>query len=142
MKPRSPETISYTMSRIRGKNTGIEMTLRKALYARGVKARHNSKYIYGHPDLSWKGYKVVVFCDSEFWHGYHFEEQEKKIHSHQEYWIPKIEHNIARDAQVNDELTKEGYTILRFWGQEIEKDTAGCVEKILKTLKNKGYPLN
>jgi len=69
MKPRSPETISYTMSRIRGKNTGIEMTLRKALYARGVKARHNSKYIYGHPDLSWKSYKVVVFCDSEFWHG-------------------------------------------------------------------------
>jgi DNA mismatch endonuclease, patch repair protein len=142
MKPRSPETISYTMSRIRGKNTGIEMTLRKALYAHGVKARHNSKYIFGHPDLSWKGYKVVVFCDSEFWHGYHFAEQEKKIHSHQEYWIPKIEHNIARDVQVNEELTKEGYTILRFWGQDIEKDTEKCVEKILAALKEKGYPLN
>ena len=75
-------------------------------------------------------------------HGYHFADQEKKIHSHQEYWIPKIEHNIARDVQVNEELTKEGYTILRFWGQEIEKDTESCVEKILNALKEKGYPLN
>jgi DNA mismatch endonuclease, patch repair protein len=142
MKPRSAATISYTMSRIRGKNTGIEMTLRKALFAHGVKGRCNSKFIYGHPDLSWKGLKVVVFCDSEFWHGYHFAEQKEKIHSHQEYWIPKIEHNIARDEEVNAELTKEGYTILRFWGQEIEKDTEGCVTKILAVLRDKGYPVH
>jgi len=130
------------MSRIRGKNTGIEMTLRKALCAHGVKARHNSKYIFGHPDLSWKGLKVVVFCDSEFWHGYHFEKQQSQIHSHQEYWIPKIEHNIARDKEVNEELSKEGYAILRFWGQEIEKDTDGCVQKILDVLSAKGYPVH
>jgi DNA mismatch endonuclease (patch repair protein) len=140
MKPRSAETISYTMSQIRGKDTGIEILLRKALWAHGVKGRHNSKYIFGHPDLSWKGYKVVVFCDSEFWHGYHFEEQEKKIHSHQEYWIPKIERNIARDEEVNAELTKEGYTILRFWGNEITQDAESCAKKILAVLQKKGYP--
>jgi DNA mismatch endonuclease, patch repair protein len=140
MKPRSKETISYTMSQIRGKDTGIEMLLRKALWAQGIKARHNSKFIFGHPDLSWKGYKVVVFCDSEFWHGYHFAEQKEKIHSHTDYWIPKIERNIARDLEVNAELTKEGYRILRFWGQEIEKDPEGCAEKVVEALKERGYP--
>ena len=130
MKPRSAETISYTMSRIRGKDTGIELSLRKELYARGIRYRCNSSFIYGYPDISMKGYKIVVFCDSEFWHGYHFDEAKTKIHSHQDYWIPKIEHNIARDKQVNDELSKEGYVILRFWGQEILKDPKGCAEKI------------
>lgn len=139
MKPRSQASISYTMSQIRGKDTGIEMELRQALWAKGIKGRHNSKYIFGHPDLSWKGYKVVVFCDSEFWHGYHFEERKSKIHSHEEYWIPKIERNIARDVEVNAELTKEGYTILRFWGQEIDKDPEGCAEKVIEALQAKGY---
>lgn len=130
MKPRSQETISYTMSRIRGKNTGIELLLRKELYRRGLHYRCNSSFIYGHPDISMKGYKIVVFCDSEFWHGYHFEEAKSKIHTHLDYWIPKIEHNIERDQEVNEELKKEGYTILRFWGQEIVKDPGGCADKV------------
>lgn len=141
MKPRSSATISYTMSRIRGKDTGIEMILRHALTERGIHYRHNSSFIYGHPDLSWKRYKVVVFCDSEFWHGYHFEEQKAKIHSHEDYWIPKIERNIARDQEVNAELQKEGYTILRYWGNEIEKDSERIVNEIVMTLKEKGYPM-
>jgi len=141
MKPRSKETISYTMSRIRGKDTGIEMTLRHALTALGIHYRHNSSFIYGHPDLSWKAYKIVVFCDSEFWHGYHFDEQKAKIHSHEDYWVKKIERNIARDKEVNEELTKEGYTILRYWGNEIEKETPRVVEEIVSALKEKGYPM-
>jgi DNA mismatch endonuclease (patch repair protein) len=141
MKPRSKETISYTMSKIKGKSTGIEVLLRKALLKRGIKSRHNSKFIFGHPDLSWKGYKVVVFCDSEFWHGYHFEEAQKKLHSHQDYWIPKIERNIARDVEVNAELQKEGYTVLRYWGVRIEKETDAVADEIAQVLKEKGYPI-
>jgi DNA mismatch endonuclease (patch repair protein) len=137
MKPRSQETISYTMSRIRGKNTGIELTLRKELHARGIHYRCNSSFIYGHPDISMKGYKIVVFCDSEFWHGYHFEEAKAKIHSHLDYWISKIERNMARDKEVNEELSKEGYSILRFWGQEILKDPKGCADKVEALYKEK-----
>ena len=142
MKPRSPEVISATMSRIRGKDTGIEMILRETLHSHGLQARYNSKYIFGHPDLSWKAYKVVVFCDSEFWHGYHFAEQQSRIHSHQDYWIPKIKRNIARDEEVNGKLAQEGYVILRFWGQEIEKDPEACAAKIMDALSSRGYPLS
>ena len=136
---RDEATVSYTMSRIRGKDTSIEIKLRKALYEKGCRYRCNSKYIFGHPDISFKGVKVVVFCDSEFWHGKDFEENEKKILSNREYWIPKIKRNIERDNEVNEKLTQEGYLIFRFWGGEIEKNLDKCVTKILEGLSSRGY---
>lgn len=136
---RDEATVSYTMSRIRGKDTSIEVKLRKALYEKGCRYRCNSKYIFGHPDISFKGVKVVVFCDSEFWHGKDFEENEKKILSNREYWIPKIKRNIERDNEVNEKLTQEGYLIFRFWGGEIEKNLDKCVTKILEGLSSRGY---
>ena len=136
---RDEATVSYTMSRIRGKNTSIEVKLRKALYEKGCRYRCNSKYIFGHPDISFKGVKVVVFCDSEFWHGKDFEENEKKILSNREYWIPKIKRNIERDNEVNEKLTQEGYLIYRFWGGEIQKNLDKCVTKILEGLSSRGY---
>ena len=138
-KPRSQETISYTMSRIRGKDTGIEMKIRKELYQMGIRYRCNSKFIYGHPDISFKKYKIAVFCDSEFWHGYHFEENKEKIKSHLEYWIPKIERNIERDKEVNEKLLSQGYLVLRFWGNEINKDPHGITLKIVEALESRGY---
>lgn len=139
MKSRSEATISYTMSRIRGKDTSIELRLRKELYRRGYRYRANSKYIFGHPDISFKGYKVAIFCDSEFWHGKNFEENKKKLHSNLDYWIPKIERNIARDNEVNAHLKNEGYTVIRFWGDEINKDLDRCVNIIEEELAKKGY---
>ena len=136
---RDEATVSYTMSRIRGKDTSIEVKLRKALYEKGCRYRCNSKYIFGHPDISFKGVKVVVFCDSEFWHGKDFEENEKKILSNREYWIPKIKRNIERDNEVNEKLTKEGYLIYRFWGGAIQKNLDKCVTKILEGLSSRGY---
>ncbi len=139
MKQRSEATISYTMSRIRSKDTSIEIKLRKELYKRGYRYRTNSKYIFGHPDISFKKYKVVVFCDSEFWHGKNFEENKKKLHSNLDYWIPKIERNIARDKEVNDHLKEEGYTVIRFWGDEINKNIDRCIQKIEEELAKNGY---
>lgn len=137
---RDEATISYTMSRIHSKNTSIELKLRKELYRRGFRYRANSRYIFGHPDISFKGYKVVVFCDSEFWHGFHFDENEAKIHSHRSYWIPKIKRNIARDEETNAVLTSQGYLVLRFWGKEIERDPKGCADQVEKALLSRGYP--
>lgn len=136
-KPRSKETISYMMSRIRGKDTGIEVTLRKELYKRGYRYRNNTSHIFGHPDVSFKSVKVVVFCDSEFWHGYNFEENRSKIHSNLDYWIPKIERNIARDKEVNEHLKREGYTVLRFWGKEITDNLDDVVDKIIEEVEKK-----
>lgn len=132
---RSPELNHKIMSSIRGKETGIEVRLRKALYAKGLRYRKNSKYIFGHPDVSMKGLKIAIFCDSEFWHGKNFAENEAKLTTNREYWVKKIKRNIERDQEVNARLRGEGYTVLRFWGEEIEKHLDDCVDKIVAAVE-------
>jgi DNA mismatch endonuclease Vsr len=137
MAKRDQKTISYAMSRIRGKNTGIELALRKALSEEGVHYRLYSSSVFGHPDICLKRLKIAIFCDSEFWHGYHFEENKSKIHSNLSYWIPKIERNIARDKEVNEALTRQGYLVLRYWGKEIEKELPRVKGEILDAIKKR-----
>ena len=137
--PRDPSVVSFTMSHIRGSDTGIEMKIRKALYEKGYRYRCNSGKVFGHPDIVFQRLKLAIFADSEFWHGYNFEEASKSIHSHLDYWIPKIKRNIERDNEVNEKLTQEGYLIYRFWGGEIQKNLDKCVTKILEGLSSRGY---
>lgn len=132
---RTPELNHKIMSAIRGKETGIEVRLRKALYEKGLRYRKNSKYIYGHPDVSMKGLKIAVFCDSEFWHGKNFEANEAKLTTNHDYWVKKIRRNIARDQEVNERLREEGYTVLRFWGEDIEKRLDDCVGQIVAAVE-------
>ncbi len=125
------------MSRIRAKDTGIEVKLRKELWSRGIRYRKNVKTVTGKPDLAFIGKKVAVFCDSEFWHGYDWENRKGQLKTNREFWIAKIERNMERDAEVNDILEKEGWTVLRFWGKEIEKETQRCADEIEKAVKGR-----
>ena len=85
------------MQQVKNKDSKIEVLLRKELWSRGIRYRKNVNRIYGKPDIVFIGKKVAVFCDSEFWHGYNWEERKKDFKSHQEFWIPKIERNMELD---------------------------------------------
>lgn len=132
---RSPELIHKTMSRIRGKDTGIEKKLRKALTEKGIRYRLYSKHVFGHPDICLSAYKIAIFCDSEFWHGYHYEENLANLSEYGDYWVEKIKRNIERDELVNKTLKSQGYTVLRFWGSQIDKELDSVVQKILETIE-------
>ena len=118
------------MQAVKNKDSKIEVSLRLALYHKGYRYRKNCKEVYGHPDIVFKKQKVAVFCDSEFWHGYDWENAKNEIKSHREFWIPKIEGNMERDNKVTEKLIEEGYIVLRFWGKRIEKDLDGVVADI------------
>ncbi|MDD4202368.1 MAG: very short patch repair endonuclease [Candidatus Omnitrophica bacterium] len=135
---RPKETVSYNMSRIKATGSFIEKIMASALWNNGLKGyRKNSKNIFGKPDFSWTKYKVAVFCDSSFWHGYKWGEQSKKAFKvRKKFWINKIEKNIERDKKVNKTLRKDGWKVLRFWDLQIKTKTNKCVEKIWKTIKN------
>lgn len=128
------EQRSRNMRAIRSTGTKIEVLLGKALWAAGLRYRKNCKTVFGKPDIVFRKYRLVVFCDSEFWHGKNWEREKQKIHTRREFWIPKIEDNIRRDKQVNKILKKEGWKVLRFWGKDIEKKTDQCVKKVLQTI--------
>jgi DNA mismatch endonuclease Vsr len=69
------------------------------------------------PDLTMKWYKLAIFVDSEFWHGKNWELRKHDHKSNKEYWLSKIERNIQRDKEVNEQLLKEGWKVLRFLGK-------------------------
>ena len=137
MDKHTPEQRRKNMQAVKNKDSQIELLLRKELWARGLRYRKNVNRIYGKPDIVFIGKKVAVFCDSEFWHGYNWEQRKKDFKSHQEFWIPKIERNMERDAEVTAFLESEGWTVIRFWGNEIKKNTAQCADIIEKAVHSK-----
>jgi DNA mismatch endonuclease (patch repair protein) len=122
------------MSKIRGVNTKPELVLRKELWKLGFRYRLNVSTLKGKPDIFFNKFKVVVFVDGEFWHGYEWRKKKSKIKANREYWIKKIERNIERDKENNKYLLSKGYVVLRFWEHEIKKDLLLCVKKIIATL--------
>lgn len=133
------------MKAIRSKDTSIEIELRKALWHQGIRYRKNYKGLIGKPDIVLTKYKLVIFCDSDFWHGYNWEVNKHKIKSNLDYWIPKIERNMKRDKSVDELLKSQGWIVIRFWEHEIRKNLSGCIGKILSlifTLNNKNIDLN
>ena len=132
---KTQEQIHYNMQRVKSKDSEIEKILRNALWNKGYRYRKNVKDVFGHPDIVFKSKKVAIFCDSEFWHGYDWERKKNEINTRQDFWIPKIERNMQRDKEVNMKLSEEGWTVLRFWGTEIKKQTENCVKEIEKCIK-------
>lgn len=125
------------MQAIKSKDSQIEIILRKELWQRGLRYRKNVNRIFGKPDIAFIGKKIAVFCDSEFWHGYDWEERKKDFKSHQDFWIPKIERNIKRDKEVTTKLESEGWVVLRFWGNEIKKNVTQCADIVYEIFNNR-----
>ena len=137
MPKKTEEQISYNMKRVKNKGSEIEILLQKELWSRGLRYRKNVKGLTGKPDIAFIGKKIAVFCDSEFWHGYDWENRKKDFKSNTEFWIPKIERNIQRDIEVTNELETQGWIVIRFWGKEIKKNVSDCADETERIWKER-----
>lgn len=129
---KTTEKRSKTMSKIRGKDTKIEIALRKALWEKGYHYRKNYKELPGSPDIVLTKYKLAIFCDSEFFHGKDWDVLKPKLEKgkNPDYWVKKIQRNIDRDRETDQRLLFLGWTVIHFWGKDILKDTDACVKII------------
>jgi len=127
---------SKTARKIKDKNSKIEQLLAKAMWKNDLRYRKQCRDVFGKPDFCFKGKKIAVFCDSEFWHGKKFLEGER-FKTNSDFWETKIKKNIERDNEVNKRLRDEGWKVIRFWGKEIEDDTVECIEKIKKVMETR-----
>src|SRR5450432_3450707 len=118
------------MQAIRNRDTKAELALAKLLWLKGLRYRKNNKTVFGKPDLTFKGLKIAVFVDSEFFHGKDWEFQKHRIKTNREFWWKKIEGNMKRDLLVINKLETEEWIVLRFWDKEVLKNTSNCVNKI------------
>lgn len=133
----TPEQRRRNMQAIHSKDTTIELLLRKALWERGVRYRKNYKKLIGKPDIAITKYKIAVFCDSDYWRGYDWENRNQRIKSNRDYWVPKIERNMARDREVTEALQRDGWLVLRFWEWQIRKHLSECVESVLQAIETR-----
>lgn len=120
------------MSNIKNKDTSIELKLRKALWEKGYRYRKNYNKLQGKPDIVLTKYRIVIFCDSEFFHGKDWEKLKLQLEKgkNSEFWINKISKNIERDEKIEKELNFMGWTVIRFWGKDINKNVDECIKVI------------
>lgn len=132
MAVRDKKIVTKTMKRVKSKDTSIEVILRKALWAKGIHYRKNDVSLPGKPDIVIPRYKIVIFCDSEFFHGKDWDKLKLQLQrgNNPDYWIKKIQRNRQRDAENEKKLKFMGWAVLRFWGKDIVKDTEGCVRAV------------
>lgn len=134
--PRDTSVISKNMSRIRSKDTSIEVALRKALWKEGIRYRKNYRALPGTPDIAITKYQLAIFCDSEFFHGKDWEILKPRLEkgSNPDYWVKKIERNRERDIRNDQKLLAMGWTVIHFWGKDILKKTDECISAIKETI--------
>lgn len=120
------------MARVRTRDTAPEVALRQALWAAGVRGwRCHPKGIPGRPDLAWIGRRIAVFVDGAFWHGH----PDYYWGQSGQFWDAKIARNRARDARVDAELAGAGWTVVRIWDFEVERDLAVAVARVTEALQ-------
>ncbi len=132
----TPEQRRKNMQHIKANDTRIEVLLRKALWQKGFRYRKNYKELPGTPDIVLTQYKIAIFCDGEFFHGKDWEVLKPRLEksNNSEFWISKISKNREHDDVVNKKLLFMGWTVIRFWGNDIKKNTDECVKVIEETI--------
>ncbi|MDD3415454.1 MAG: very short patch repair endonuclease [Lachnospiraceae bacterium] len=126
------------MQHIGSRDTKIEVILRKALWEKGYRYRKNYAKLPGKPDIVLTKYKIVIFCDGEFFHGKDWDSLCAKLKGSKngDFWIEKIGRNKERDDEIDKRLSFLGWTVLRFWGNDIKKHTENCIRVIEETIFN------
>jgi len=132
------EVVSQRMSKVHLKKGKAETILAKELWKRGIRYRLNYKKLFGSPDIAITKSKIAVFVDGEFWHGFDWENRKTRLKSNKDYWVAKIEENMARDMRNDKLLINMGWTPVHFWEKEVLKETEKCVSEVMERV----YDLN
>lgn len=131
----TPEQRSWNMSRIKGKDTKIEVEVRKYLFSKGYRFRKNDKRYPGKPDIVLPKYQVAIFVHGCFWHRHEGCKDATTPKTRTEFWLEKFDKNVKND-QIKQEMLRElGWKVIVIWECELKKDfigTMGWLEKEIK----------
>lgn len=128
------EATSKRMSKVKLKRGNEEMAIAKRLWHEGYRYWLNYKKLPGSPDIVLKKYKIAIFIDGEFWHGYDWNDKKVRLKRNRGYWVEKIEENMERDLRVDKELIALGWRPLHFGSKEVKKDLDSCVNAVKETI--------
>jgi DNA mismatch endonuclease, patch repair protein len=135
----SPSSALASRVKQRNRHRGgrAEVMLRKAVWHLGLRYRTHFARLPGKPDLVFTRARVCVFVDGDFWHGRHWPRlcEQLRRRANSDYWIPKIERNISRDAAQTSSLVAAGWTVLRFWETDVLCDPQSAALEVQTLVK-------
>lgn len=124
---------SWTMSRVKSKDTSPEMIVRRLLHSMGYRYRLHGKKLPGKPDLVFAGRKKAIFVHGCFWHGHDCKRGARIPSTRQDYWLAKVSRNRDRDARNVSSLEQAGWSVLVVWECEL-KDRVALAESLTQFL--------
>lgn len=136
MDVHSKEVRSYNMSRIKGKDTKPEETVRKYLFSQGFRYRKNDKKLPGTPDIVLPKHKTVIFVNGCFWHGHEGCKYFVWPKNNAEFWHKKIRDNILRDQRKVKALDLLGWKVIVVWECKIKSDKENTLKNLIKEIKD------
>ena len=132
----TPERRSWNMSRIKSRDTSIEVKVRQYLFSKGFRFRKNDKRYPGKPDIVLPRYKTVIFVNGCFWHMHKNCKQGRLPKSNVDFWKEKMERNVANDELHQKQLQEMGWKTIVLWECELKKDFSGTMDSIISVLHN------
>ena len=130
----SKEKRSWNMSKIRGKDTAIEVRVRKYLFSKGFRYRKNVKRLPGKPDIVLPKYKTVIFVHGCFWHRHKGCKNATTPKTRTDFWNEKFCKNVENDQLHTRQLTEMGWNVLVLWECEIEKRFEETMERSIEKI--------
>lgn len=129
------EKRSWNMSRIRGKDTEIEVLVRKYLFSKGFRFRKNVSTMPGKPDIVLPKYKTVIFINGCYWHRHPGCKYSYTPKTNQFFWQQKFEKTVENDRKNSDLLVAEGWAVITLWECDIEHRFEATMESVVKLLR-------
>ena len=126
----SAERRSTVMARIKGRNTGPELRVRKVAHALGLRFRLNRNDLAGKPDVVFPKFRIALFVHGCFWHQHSGCRRASKPKSNTDYWEAKLRRNVERDARTLLALTRQGWRMVVIW--ECETNDADRLADIIR----------
>lgn len=134
------ERRSWNMSRIRGKDTEIEVKVRRYLFSQGFRFRKNVSKMPGKPDIVLPKYRTVVFIHGCYWHRHEGCKNCTTPTANREFWLKKFEENMERDLRCKQILEAAGWNVLVLWECEIKGDFDRLMGKLTTELWHNIHP--
>lgn len=131
----TPEKRSWNMSRIKGKDTKIEVEVRKYLFSKGYRFRKNDKRYPGKPDIVLPKYHVAIFVHGCFWHRHEGCKDATTPKTRTEFWLEKFDKNVKNDQIKQEKLSELGWKVIVIWECEIKKDLVKTMEWLEQEIK-------
>ena len=127
------------MSRIKGKDTNIEVEVRKYLFSKGYRFRKNDKRYPGKPDIVLPKYHVAIFVHGCFWHRHEGCKDATTPKTRTEFWLEKFDKNVKNDQIKQEKLRELGWKVIVIWECELKRSFQETMDKVEKELTRKPF---